>query len=284
MSVIRPIEAQDLPEVGQFLHGNMKRRISSETWVASLKHEWSACQPNFGVQLRDEDRLVGVCCAIYSDQTINGRPERFCNPHSWCVLNDYRNSSISLILYLLKQPGYHFTMLTPNQKVTEIFLALRFRQLDDGLVVFANTPSFFSRHSGRFLECDPERIAAHLDGTSLRDFAQHRTIPWLKFAVFGTQGDVCLIIYKDDRWKRMSCARIVYISDSRAFDRHLHLLRHHLLTARGLLTSRVESRFLAGAPRFAYRTKRTQPKLVLSETLADSQIRDIYSELVALDV
>jgi hypothetical protein len=39
---------------------------------------------------------------------------RFWNLTSWCVLPDYRSRSISLFTALLRQDGYHFTVLTPD--------------------------------------------------------------------------------------------------------------------------------------------------------------------------
>ncbi len=277
------MEERHLAEVGQFLHANLNRRFSPEAWVASLTHRWSESQPNFGVQLRDGEKLAGGFCAIYSDQLVDGRMEKFCNLHSWCVLHDYRNSGISLALQLLKQPGYHFTNLTPNLKVTEIFLGLRFRNLDDRLLFFPNLPSPWPRGK-RFLESNPDRIPHHLAGALLRDYTEHRGISWLNFAVFGQEGDACFAVYKLDRWKRMPCARILHISDAGAMERHGHLLGHHLLMDRGMLVSRIEGRFLGNIPCISYRTRRKQPKLILSHTLADSQVQDLYSELVTLDI
>lgn len=285
MTAVTPIEDRHLAEVGRFLNENLNPKISTEAWVQSLSHPWAAAPPNHGVQLRDDaGRLVGVFCAIYSDQDVDGRLERFCNPHSWCVLNEHRNHGINLVLALLKQPGYHFTMYTPNPKVAEIFLGLRFRNLDDGLLYFPNLPSLAPRRGGRIIEHEPDRIAPRLDGQLRRDFDAHKGIPWLRFAAFGRPGDLCLVVYKRDRWKQLPGAGILHVSDPAAFARHCHLLRHHLLTAHGLVVSRVEARFLAAAPSFARRSRRTQPKLVLSRTLADGQFRDLYSELVALDV
>jgi hypothetical protein len=278
-----PIGAGDLPEVGRFLHENLNRKISPDAWAGSLSHRWAAEQPNHGMQLRDGERLVGVFCAIYSDQTVDGRIERFCNPHSWCVLNEYRNQSISLILPLLKQHGYQFTMYTPNPKVAEIFRGLKFRDLDDRLYYFPNLPSLGGAR-GVFVESDATRIAGRLSGELARDFAAHRDIPWLRFVAFGRDDDVCLLIYKLDVVKKLPCARIIHLSDPAALQRYGAAVRHHLLTRHGLPASRIEARFVADAPSFSVLRQRLQPKLVLSKTLRDPQFRDIYSELAALDV
>ena len=281
---IAPIEEADLPAVGQFLNQNLNGRIPPETWVRSLIHPWCDSRPNFGFQARDGDRLVGVFCAIYSDQTIDGRRERFCNPHSWCMLNDYRSHSINLALRVLHQRGYHFTMLTPNPKVAEIFLHLGFKKLDDAIVVFPNLPSINATVGANIVTSDPDRISRSVPDSVREDFAAHRGIPWLQFVAFGKDNDICLVVYKRGRWKRLPCARIIDISNPAAFDRHANLLTHHLLVRRGLLVSRVEERFLLREPRIAWSERRKQAKLASSLTLKDAQIRDLYSELVALDL
>lgn len=281
---VQPIQERDLPAVGQFLHDHLAKRISPQAWSDSLRHRWAAAQPNFGMQLlTDDGRRVGVLCAVYSDQIIDGRPERFCNPHSWCVLDEYRHASINLVLAVLRQRDYHFTMFTPNPKVAQVFTGLRFRLLDDGLLYFPNLPRPWPAAGGSFAEARPEHIAARLAGTALAEFEAHRTIPWLRFVAFGRPGDACLAIYKPGRWKKLPCAMLAHLSDPAALQRHGHLLRGHLL-GRGLPVSRIEARFVAAAPPLACRTRRTQPKLVSTRTLADSQIRDVYSELMALDI
>ena len=280
---VLPIQLADLGEVGLFLHQHLARRIAPQAWAASLTHRWAASQPNFGMQLRDGDKLVGVFCAVYSDQQINGQTERFCNPHSWCVLDDYRHASLSLVLPLLRQRQYHFTMFTPNPKVAQVFVGLRFRLLEDSLLYFPNLPSPAALGSGARIEHRREHIAALLDGTALADFQAHQHLPWLEFVAFGRTGDSCLAIYKRSRWKKMACAALSYVSDAQALQRHGALLRHHLLR-RGMPVSRIEGRHLSQAPTWALQTRRGQPKLVLSPSLSDRQVRDVYSEMMALDL
>lgn len=281
---VQPIREQDLDAVGEFLHAHLAKRISPQGWSDSLRHRWARAQPNFGMQLlADDGRRVGVLCALYSDQIIDGKPERFCNPHSWCVLDECRHASINLVLAVIRQRDYHFTMFTPNPKVAQIFLGLRFRTLDDGLLYLPNLPRPWPAAGGGFVEARNEHIAARLSGAALAEFEAHRAIPWLHFVAFGRAGDACLAIYKRGRWKKLSCALLAHLSDAAALQRHGHLLGAHLLS-RGLLVSRIEARFLAQAPTLAWHTQRRQPKLVSTRTLADGQIRDVYSELMALDI
>lgn len=281
---ITPIGRDDLDEVGRFLHENLNRRFTPQAWKEALLHPWCTSSPNFGMQLRHDGAVVGVLCAIYSDQDIGGSSERFCNPHSWCVLEAYRQHGIGLILNVLKQRGYHFTMLTPNPKVAQIFRHLRFRELASGIATFPNIlgPRAFAR--GTVLEADGDAIAASLKGATRRDFMLHRQIPWLHFLVFGEPQSPCLVVYKRIIWKRLPCARVIHISDPAAFDRYRGLMQRHLLTNERLLVSQVEERFLERVPGSSVRSRRLQAKLYLSATLRDSQVRDLYSELAALDI
>ena len=281
---ISPIQPQHLAEVGQFLHLHLNQRFTPERWISALTHPWAASAPNHGMQLRDEDRLVGVFCAIYSDQIIDGKLERFCNPHSWCVLESHRRQGIGLVLNLVKQAGYHFTMFTPNPKVAEVFRGLKFKDLDNRQFLCLNLPSLKAWRRSAFVDADPEAIAARLSGQDRADFQAHRDIPWLRFVAFGEGSEVCWVIYKPSWWKRMRSAWIMHISDPAAFARHNGLLRHHLLRRHGILTLRTEARWLAQAPALSMAAQRSQPKLVQSKTLADGQIRDLYSELMSLDV
>ena len=281
---VSPIQAEHLPAIGQFLHDNLNRRFTPEGWIGSLTHRWAASLPNLGMQLHDGDRLVGVFGAIYSDQWINGRLESFCNPFSWCVLETHRRHGIGLVLALIKQPGYHFTMFTPNPTVTKVFLGLKFTLLDDRQTRCINLPSVQGWRRGAFVETDHDRILARLRGHSRQDFEAHRSIAWLNFVAFGVADDCCWVIYKPYRWKRMPSAQLMHISDATAFDRHQGLLRQHLLVTRRMTTFSVESRWLRRAPAWSIGETRTQPKLLKSPTLAHSEVKDLYSELMSLDI
>lgn len=281
---IEPILHDSVAEVGKFLHANLNRRFSAEFWSQSLLHRWAQQQPNHGMQLRHDGKLVGVFCALYSDQSLDGRVERICNPHSWCVLPDYRRHSIGLLLQLLKQREMHFVMLTPNPDVAKVFLGLKFRLIDDDELVIPNIGARPGFGRNAFAESLRSAVESKLTGQARRDFEAHSGFPWLHFVAFGVGGDTCLVVFKRTSWKRLPCAKIIHVSDPQAFDRHSHLLRNHLLLRHGIATSRVEARWLLRKPWFALRRKRDQPKLVLSPTLSDAQIGDLYSELVALDI
>jgi len=129
-----------------------------------------------------------------------------------------------------------------------------------------------------------QRRALGPSTASLVHAAEKRDIPWLRFVAFGAPGDMCLVVYKRSRWKKLPCARILAISDAAAFERHGRLFQHRMLVGEGLAVSRVEQRFVAQPPPLSRTETRTQAKLCMSASLGDAQIRDLYSELVTLDL
>ena len=68
---------------------------------------------NTGFMLLGDGAVGGVDLASYSERTISGRRERFCNLGAWCVLPEFRFHALRLLKALLAQDGYHFIDLSP---------------------------------------------------------------------------------------------------------------------------------------------------------------------------
>lgn len=281
---IEPIQESHLSEVGDFLSAHLNKQISARAWIDSISHVWCDWRPNFGMQLRDGDRLAGVLLAIYSDQQLGGQLHRFCNPHSWCVLPEYRQQSIGLVLAIIKQTGLNFTMLTPNPKVAQVFRALRFHDLPRDILIFPNLPFGLTPNRDARTEVDEQRIMDMLPDEAQRDYQLHRQIPWLHFVAVGSRGDACLVVYKRSRWKRLPSARILHISNRASLGRHLPLLRRHFLFRNGMFTSQVEARLVGQMRGMTIRKSSSQAKLWQSPTLQEVAITNLYSELMSLDI
>ena len=107
-------------EVSHFLHEYLNSDISVDEWSRAVRYPWCPEKPNYGWALRHLGRVVGAWCAIYSVQKINGREEKFCNLHSWCVHPDHRAESLRLLTPLLRQPEYTITALTAGRHVVQL--------------------------------------------------------------------------------------------------------------------------------------------------------------------
>lgn len=279
--IIEPISAETLEEFALFLDGNMGQQHTIEDWVQGLKTSWSNVdRPNFGFMMRDDGRIVGGIGAIYARRIIRGQVENFCNITSWCVLDAYRKYSMQLAMAVLAQPGYHFTDFSPTKVVGGVLQFLKFKPLDDAVVVIANLP--VPPWHGR-LVTDSHAVERALTGAAAEVWRDHAGFPWLKHVLVGDPGHWCHVIYKRDTFKGVPCARIVYLSDASVFERCFGRLAAHFFRL-GMMSTHVERRFLARVPRFSKVRSGFNQKVYLSATLNDGDIDYLYSESVALDL
>jgi hypothetical protein len=281
---VTPIQEADLSEVCDFLNAQLNRKIDVAAWRYSVIQPWTDSRPNFGMQLRDGRRIVGVFLAIYSVQNIDGIARHFCNPHSWCVLQEYRQQSISLVLALVKQKGYTFTMLTPNPKVAEVFKALKFAPLSREMVAHINVPPWSLWSGTARVESDPTKIEALLCSRCLVDYKNHRHISWLRFLAIGEPGMACLLVYKLAKWKRLPAVRLLHIGDAATLDRYFPLYRRHMLFVEHMFSTLVERRLLTRAPLLSLQWESMQNKLWLGSEVSEVAITNLYSELTSLNI
>ena len=215
---------------------------------------------------------------------MRGKPERFCNITSWCVLDPYRSQSMRLAMAVVSQEGFHFTDLTPTAVVAGSLQFLKFKPLDERRTVIPNFPWPFAALSGVRIVSDPKDIERVLPSDDAKVYRDHRTFPWLRHLAVGENDRYCHIIYKKQRFKRLPCAGIFSLSDPDLFIKHHKLLGNYLLTRHGLASTRVETRFLDTTPAISLQVSGYQNKMYRSDTLEASDINNLYSELMALDL
>ncbi|GJL75496.1 hypothetical protein [Nitrosomonas sp.] len=283
-TAVTAITRHDLDEVAEFLHHHMNSRFTQQEWKKGISKSWLPDAPNFGFMLRCHSRIVGVLCAIYSEQDIAGCLKRFCNPHSWCVLSDFRARSIDLVLSLIRQEGYTFTMFSPNKDGVEIFKYLKFKPLDDQVLIFLNMPSLLG--AGKILNLQSfEQIKLLLPDRAAQHYVDHIDFPWLNFIFFSEQERYGFLIFKKQRYKRLASAWIMYVSDTALFCRCWPTIRTHLLIKCGLFTSKIEARLLEDQRMKTWLdSEQGARKFFLSKELSADCIQNLYSELVTLDL
>ena len=113
-----PIADADVAPVAEFLHAELNSNVSARAWARAMNVPWKVDAPNHGFALVGDGRVVGAYLALYSERTIDGRAERFCNLGAWCVAPEYRFHSVKLLKALLAQEGYHFTDMSPSRIAT----------------------------------------------------------------------------------------------------------------------------------------------------------------------
>jgi hypothetical protein len=214
---------------------------------------------------------------------IRGRPERFCNITSWCVLDAYRTQSMRLAMAVVSQPGFHFTDLTPTEVVSKTLQFLKFKPMNERHAVWPNLPWPFSRLAGVRVVTDRDRIGEVLAADDAKVFRDHRHLAWLRHAAVGRPGAYCHVVWKPNRLKGIPGATVLAFSDAELFLRYHRAVCAHLLR-QGCLYTRVESRLLPRLPMLSRELSGYRNKVFRSDTLAAADISNLYSEIVALDL
>ena len=275
---ISPITDADVAAVAEFLHVNFQDRIP---WARSrLAGPWKAEAPNRGFMLHDGQRIVGAHTAFYSERLVAGRVERFCDLGTWYVLPEFRFHSIRLIKALLAQDSYHFTSLTPSDKVAAIHTRLGFRPLDTSAVIIPNLP--WPTPPGRTeISAAPDVIERMVAGTELKLYQDHAQALAARHLVLIRGPGSCYVMYRETTLRGVPLAVIVHVSNPQLFLRAIMPLTRHLLVRHGLAATLAELRVIGPRPFLSFKFP-PYPKMYRSASLEPDQIDDLYSELICV--
>jgi len=161
---------------------------------------------------------------------------------------------------------------------------LKFRPMNERQAVWPNFPWPFARLSGVCVITDHDRLGQVLSDEDNSVYQDHRHLTWLNHLAIGRPGDFCYLAYKESRLRGLPGAYILSFSDSRRFLDYRLSLGSHLLFRHGLLFTRTESRLLHKTPRPGIELKGFRNKVFRSDTLSESDISNLYTEIVALDI
>jgi len=277
-----PIADSDVRSVAEFLHTHLNSRVTTEAWVRSLDVPWRVEAPNHGFMLLDDDTIVGAYLAFYSERTIDGRRERFCNLGAWCVLPSHRFHSIRLLKALLAQDGYHFTDLSPSGNVVPLNSRLKFRFLDTTTVLMPTLP--WPTWPGRYvISSNPALLNRTLTGREREIFRDHAGAAAAIHVLLRRGDEWCYVVFRKDRRKNLPFfASILHVSDPVLFAGMIRPFTRHLLFRHGVLACLAELRLLASRPRPAFPLRRPRRKMFRSAHLEPEQIDYLYSELVCV--
>jgi hypothetical protein len=279
---LSPITQADVPAVARFLHENLNDRVDTDAWASALAVPWAVAAPNHGYFLRNDGEVVGAYLAYYSDRTIDGRLERFCNLGAWCVSDDHRAQGLRLLTSLLRQPGYHFTDFSPSGNVVPLNRKLGYVDLDTTTTLLPNIP--WPAPRGTLITDDPGALESSLSVGERKIYDDHRTTSAARHLLLLRGDESCYVVFRKDSRKRVRAfASILYVGNKPLFQRMVRPLGSHLLLRHGAFATLLESRVVGGAPQGAIRLSRARPKMFKSETLTADQIDYLYSELTCLE-
>jgi hypothetical protein len=279
---VRPISEGDVRTIAEFLHAHLNERVPVDGWARAVDVPWEVERPNAGFMLLDGDAVVGAHLAFYSERTIDGRAQRFCNLGAWCVLADYRFHGLRLLKALLAQDGYHFTDLSPSGNVVGLNTRLGFEFLDTTTTVAPNLP-WPSRPGRDTISSDPELLERTLTGADLQHYRDHRDAAAARHLLLARDGEHCHVIFRKDRRKGVPLfASILHVSNHELFRAMAGPLARHLLIRHRAPALLVERAVVEHRPRLSLSVDSPRRKMFKSPSLQAAQVDYLYSELVCL--
>jgi hypothetical protein len=278
----RPISEADVPAVAEFMHAHLNERVPASAWTRALDLPWAVERPNAGFMLLQDGRVVGAHLAYYSQRTIDGRPERFCNLGAWCVLEEHRFQALRLLKALLAQDGYHFTDLSPSGNVVGLNERLGFEYLDTETALVPNLP-WPSRPGRDTISSDPALIERTLSGPELEIYRDHVGAAAARHVLLMRGDEHCHVMFRKDRRKGVPLfATVLYASNPELLRRMAGPFARHLLLRHGVAAHLLERAVIGHRPRLAFGVSAPRRKMFKSPALTAAQIDYLYSELVCL--
>lgn len=89
-------------------------RITKDHWRRLFTRNWDSPEDYCGYLLDQDGEVKGFLGLLFSERTINGRLEKFCNMTSWMVKQESRGHSLQLFLEALKLKDCTFQTSRPR--------------------------------------------------------------------------------------------------------------------------------------------------------------------------
>jgi hypothetical protein len=257
------------------------------TWRLLFFPPWETGEDYCGYGLMHGDRVVGFLGLAFSVRTVDGRQQRFCNLTTWYVRPEHRDHSISLLRPVLKLHDHTITDLSPSAAVTRISRRLGFETLDSSVHLLVPTPDVMPSRSsrGRLVFVDPGEIASRATPAERAILRDHDGLARCHALLAANGESYCLVVYTVSLDTSRPYCHIHHVGNPEVFAKEGRAIRHAMAEQSGVGTHVVDSRFVAAKrPPFSYRLPARHVKLYRSQSLAPSQIDNLYSEFVLLDL
>lgn len=277
-----PITDADAHRVAWFMHEQMDERVALGDWLSASATPWPVDKPNAGFMLVEDDEIVGAYLAFYSERTIDGRRERFCNLAAWCVLPSHRLHSVRLLKALLRQEGYTFTDLSPMEHVAKLNLKLGFELLSAPVMLVPNLP-LPSRRGEHLISSDPAVIERTLTGEDLTLYRDHVAAAAVSHVVLRRGAQTCYVVLRRERKKNLPLfMTVLHVTNPELLGELARPFARHLLFRHGVVAQLVEERVIGRRPRLAFELSRPNRKMFRSDTVRSDQVDYLYSELTCV--
>jgi len=261
--------------------------MSKADWRWLLfEYPWAASSPR-GWALYADGRAVGFIGAVFSARPLLGRIEKFCNPSSWVVLEDYRYASALLLKPILALKDHTILSLTLSPAAYKVSFTSGLRPLESEQLVLPPIPrpaEAIRALRGSFTLA-PEEIRAELTGAERTMHEDMGSSPVARHVLLRRDARQCYLVATPSRKWGVPYADVQYLGDREFFWEHRILAQAALVRALGLagLTVAIDRRFLVGRPPpLALRMNMKRLYRPARDDITPTMIDGLYSERMGL--
>ncbi len=284
MFTIEKATVEDFERIYPQLRECFGDAMAEAEWRKLFVTRWDSPEEFRGYMLLKDGEVKGFLGLIFSRRTLDGRVEKFCNMTSWCVSEECRGQSLSMLLAALKLRGYTFTNFTASPTVAAILSRLGFREFAVHQQVVLPLPTL--RLSGRGCACvfEPEKIRARLGESDRAIFDDHQQLGCEHLLLSSDEGD-CYIIVKKTWRKHLPFVKVHYLSRADVFAACVERMAAKICLRLRVCGVMVDERYLRGRElkrSVRYPHQRRAYFKTGSNALDETRIDTLYTELVVL--
>lgn len=285
MPTVRPATLADRDAIAAYLAEHLRGEGGAARYRRFFAYSWlaDADKPDLGMMIEDAGRVRGFIGAIYGRRRIRGREHRLCNLNCWRVDEDVRMHSLVMLKRMVDRADYHFTCVSPSDRVTELLKFYKFETLDTGKYLFGPLSGVPARPAAWRLKVwdarsGIERELGDDDRQIFVDHARYRLAQWLI-----ERGDRRCFVVMARRGRGIRVfADVLHVSDPALFAESIGLLTPRLFRALGTVLTGLDRRFLPAPPPRTIAYDRLRAPLYRSHTLAPADLDALYTEFVPM--
>ena len=253
---LRGIFDEDLDDVYYFLSKNFDPRIILDIWRLAFNRSWMHEKPNNGFMLVADKTIVGVFCALYSQQQTRKGIQNICNTSTWFVMDAYRSHSLKLMAAMMGQKGFLFTSLSASLNVHELHRSFGFQAYITTLVAIPNLLKLIYLSKKLEILVDPKSMGKYLDSDVKQISIDHTGIPTVQQIVFRAADEALLIIFDIRRVRGVPVTNIFYLSNPDMFYHNRYEICSYFLLHNRTLFTRIHRCSMSKVPAFSLEIKR----------------------------
>jgi len=253
---LRGILDEDLDDVYRFVSKNFGLGVKLETWRLAFNRSWMHEKPNNGFMLVADKTIVGVFCALYSQQQTRKGIQNICNTSTWFVMDAYRSHSLKLMAAMMGQKGFLFTSLSASLNVHELHRSFGFQAYITTLVAIPNLLKLIYLSKKLEILVDPKSMGKYLDSDVKQISIDHTGIPTVQQIVFRAADEALLIIFDIRRVRGVPVTNIFYLSNPDMFYQNRYEICSYFLLHNHTLFTRIHRCSMSKVPAFSLEIKR----------------------------